>query len=43
MKKTPSNIISIAALAIAPAAYFWYRQNIYDAERKYLGLSKKAD
>lgn len=39
--KTPLNLMGFAVLAVAPFAYYFYREQIYDIEKKYLGLTPK--
>lgn len=39
--KSPSNLIGLAVLAVAPFAYYFYREKIYDIEKKYMGLTPR--
>ncbi|EAR97978.1 transmembrane protein, putative (macronuclear) [Tetrahymena thermophila SB210] len=41
MKQEPLKIIGSVALAITPVLYFLYRQEIYDATGKYLGVQSR--
>lgn len=42
MKTNPKNAMSLVALAVAPVLYFFYRKDIYEVEKKYLGLQTNS-